>query len=55
MFNMEKLCNEYLKLSIAFEESNQATKELRSEYDSVRSRYHPIVWFFITLLYKEYL
>jgi len=41
------------KLSVEVAELTQTVKEWAAEYDSVKSHFHPIAWFFIKIFYKE--
>ena len=42
----------FAKAGIAADECAQSFKEFASEYNGIKNRYHPIVWFFMNLFAK---
>jgi hypothetical protein len=47
---LRKINLELYKVSIATQDTTQSLKEVIASFNSFKNRYHPIVWFFMSLI-----
>ena len=50
--NLKAFHDALFKTSVATDNATQSMKEFKAEYDSIKSHFNPIVWFFIRIFYK---
>jgi len=48
-FVFKRIENSLNKLIIATQECSQSLDEFNAEYNSIKNKYHPVIWFFMNL------